>query len=52
MYLALRLWPLVNILPLSIATEIERDTRPNKNSGAKLGISQLMLDKERTKYFN
>ena len=34
----------------SIATEIERDSRPNKNSGAKLGISQLMLDKERTKY--
>ena len=34
----------------SIATEIERDTRPNKNSGAKLGVSQLMLDKERTKY--
>ena len=34
----------------SIATEIERDSRPNKNSGTKLGISQLMLDKERTKY--
>lgn len=34
----------------SIATEIEIDKRPNRSSGAKLGISQLMEDKDREKF--
>lgn len=34
----------------SIATEIEIDKRKGKSSGAKLGISQLMDDKDRDKF--
>ena len=34
----------------SINTEISIDPRPQKQSGAKLGISQLMPDADRTKY--
>lgn len=34
----------------SINSEIEIDVRPSKQSGAKLGISQLMLDKDRVKF--
>lgn len=34
----------------SIATEIEIDKRPNRSNGAKLGISQLMEDKDRKKF--
>ena len=34
----------------SIPTEISIDDRPKKSNSAKLGISQLMADKDRTKY--
>lgn len=34
----------------SINTEIEIDPRSNKQTSKKLGVSQLMLDKDRTKY--
>ena len=34
----------------SINTEIEIDPRPQKQSGKKLGVSQLMLDADRDKY--
>ena len=34
----------------SINTEIEIDKRPNKSSGKKLGVSQVMSDKDRTKF--
>ena len=34
----------------SVKTEIEIDVRPNKQSGAKLGISQMMPDKDREKF--
>lgn len=34
----------------SVNTEIALDTRAGKSNGSKLGVSQLMLDKDRSKY--
>jgi hypothetical protein len=34
----------------SISTEIELDKRPNKNSGKKIGISQIVPNKDREKF--
>lgn len=34
----------------AINTEVEIDVRPNKQTGKKIGISQLMLDKDRNKF--